>query len=92
MIITGVQSDTMKELLSDAHSRATRYLDSLASRPVEPDATAVANLQKVYPSFTIETLAKELKFWNFPEKDRTHMLDGLRKAGLDISDKQTAAD
>ena len=49
---------------------------------VDEASTAIANLQKVYPGFTIETLAEELPLWNFPEKDQAHLLDGVRKAGL----------
>src|SRR3954464_8574256 len=35
----------MKELLADACSRATRYLDGLETRAVAPSATAVAALR-----------------------------------------------
>ncbi len=50
----------MKELLSDAHARAVRYLDSIASRSVEPDDAAVAKLLELDTPLPENPVAPEL--------------------------------
>jgi glutamate/tyrosine decarboxylase-like PLP-dependent enzyme len=45
--LSELQSDTMKALLSDAHVRSVRYLESLASRSVEPTEDALTRLREL---------------------------------------------
>ena len=41
----------MKDLLSDAHARSVRYLESLSDRPVQPDDDAVSRLSALEVPF-----------------------------------------
>ena len=38
------------------------------------------------------SLAEEIRKWNYPQEHTEHMVDGLRKAGLDITEERATAD
>jgi glutamate/tyrosine decarboxylase-like PLP-dependent enzyme len=50
----------MTKLLSDAHVRATRYLESLASRSVQPSDDAIARLRELDVALPQDPIAPEI--------------------------------
>ncbi len=53
--------------------------------------TAVENLLRLRPDFSVQTgLAELVGFWNWDEGDAMTILQGLEKAGL-ITEKEPAA-
>ena len=44
--------------------------------------SAVAELCRIYPGFTIEKFRDEVKKWNVPDDTIDHWVEALRKAGL----------
>ena len=52
---------------------------------------AIAELLKLYPDFAANAYSENRK-WINDEEHVEHMIDGLRKAGLDIPDEPHASD